>query len=327
MNFKIYIYLFNILSTFCFKQPIPFADSSLSKRKIHKVPVPGNEDVAVWWNKKSKEWNAVHDVCPHRQASLSDGVVNPKTACIKCKYHGMEFNKHGSCTLIPSSTFNPSMFSIKNYYIKEKYDLLWIDDEKDSDLVIDVMERPHSKSKWSNFFIDIPSFLIIENILDPLHFTHLHHGMLPKINRYKNPPTISKTNTNWFNSSGFSVDLYDISNTKGNFYFVSPYMTNIIFSPTNILVNFVIPLNKTTSRHIGNAIIYTNNTLLNLMVKPFIPIIEFIGNKIVQQDISVMNTQDKIIKKYGKNYKSSGVADTPITLYNKWLDKYGNETI
>ena len=44
MNFKIYIYLFNIISTFCFKQPIPFADSSLSKRKIHKVAIPGNKN-------------------------------------------------------------------------------------------------------------------------------------------------------------------------------------------------------------------------------------------------------------------------------------------
>tara|TARA_B100000902_G_scaffold163038_1_gene158261 strand:- start:4249 stop:5133 length:885 start_codon:yes stop_codon:yes gene_type:complete len=293
------------------------------------VPVLDNENVAVWWNKKSKEWNAVNDVCPHRQASLSDGVVNPKTACIKCRYHGIEFNKHGKCTLIPSSTFNPSIFSVKNYYIKEKYNLLWIDDEKDSDIVIDILEKTHVKSKWSNFFIDIPSFLIIENILDPLHFTHLHHGMLPKINRYKNPDVINNSYTNWFNSSGFSVDLYDTSNTKSNYYFVSPYMTNIIFSPSNILVNFIIPLNKTTSRHIGNAIIYTNKntSLLNLMIKRFIPIIEFIGNKIVQQDISVMNTQDKIIKKNGKNYKPSGVADTPIILYNKWLDKYGEQTL
>ena len=124
------IILFNIISVFSFKQPIPFADVSLSKRSIHKVKIKNDETVAVWWNRKTKEWNAVNNICPHRQASLSDGVINPFTCNIKCRYHGLEFNKNGKCTSIPSSTFGTSIFSVKEYNIKEKYNLLWINDNE-----------------------------------------------------------------------------------------------------------------------------------------------------------------------------------------------------
>tara|TARA_B100001094_G_scaffold332502_1_gene404886 strand:+ start:4167 stop:5147 length:981 start_codon:yes stop_codon:yes gene_type:complete len=325
MYFKFYIYLVNIFSTFCFKQPIPFADSSLSKRKIHKVPVLDNENVAVWWNKKSKEWNAVHDVCPHRQASLSDGVVNAKTTCIKCRYHGIEFNKHGKCIMIPSSTFNPSIFSVKNYYIKEKYNLLWIDDEKDSDIVIDILEKPHSKLPWFITSVKLPHRLLLENSIDSAHVSNVHSDMIPGVNRYKPFPVLTKARTNWFNETGFSVSLTNYLNFSTETVYISPYYTYINFPKTNIFA-ITIPINATSSRFISNLIIEKSNVIIKRVIALFSPLLRKTSPKIFEQDVFMINSQLKnSVNK--KTYKNSGVADTPIILYNKWLDEYTQQTL
>tara|TARA_B100001996_G_scaffold377203_1_gene359477 strand:+ start:472 stop:1461 length:990 start_codon:yes stop_codon:yes gene_type:complete len=329
MNFKIYIQLFNILSTFCFKQPIPFADSSLSKRKIHKVPVPGNEDVAVWWNKKSKEWNAVHDVCPHRQAELSLGVVNPFTNNIKCRYHGIEFNGCGECTMIPSIAFKPNMFSVKNYFVKEKYDLLWIDDKKNTDIIIDILDNKISKTEWLIEDTNISKELILENTIDSLHVNHVHHGVLPFLNRYKPFGFFDSSKTNWFNETGFSCSVNNNQvKWKSELIFKRPYYTYVV-TPSFTIFTMAIEINNIT-RFVSNIIFpsktFISKKVLDIIIK-FMQIFSLDKYKIWKQDKALLNSQTKIINKYGKNYKSSGVADTPIILYNKWWDKYGNETI
>ena len=318
---KLHFYLISFV--LAFKQPIPFAEPNLPKNKIHKVQIPGNQDVAVWWNKKSKEWNAVHDVCPHRQAELSLGVVNPFTNNIKCRYHGIEFNGCGECTMIPSSTFKPSTFSVKNYFVKEKYDLLWIDDKKDTDIIIDVLENKNISLNW---FIDIgigPSSLdfYIENNLDRLHLDHLHHKQAPMFNRYKPSEKYDKIITNWFNETGFNCKLIDdVSSNSVEYLFIGPYS---IFQNTtrDCSYSLYIQLNNSHTKIFFLPILQKN--IFNKFIHNFL---KLIVSKLFVEDVRILNSQTKIINKYGKNYISSGVADTPIILYNKWLDKYGNET-
>ena len=328
MNFKIYIQLLNILSTFCFKQPIPFADSSLSKQGIHKIAIPDNEDVAVWWNMKDQKWNAVHDMCPHRQASLSSGVVNPITNDIKCRYHGMEFNGCGKCTLIPSSAFSPSTFSVKKYYIKEKYDLLWIDDEKDNDLVIDVMERPHSKLPWFISSAEGDYKSLIENSMDGAHFNQVHHGMMG-LNRYKSMGEYNKAETNWFNSSGFSCTIGTTSTTNtllpiAECIFMAPYNTQVKLSNTYIFA-ITYPVDKKKLKLVSNLIVHDKKTYLDLFFEIFKPLIRISGKEVFRQDIEIINSQKQNVYNHGINYTTISQSDLPITLYNKWLKKYGDE--
>ena len=327
------IILFNIISVFSFKQPIPFADVSLSKRSIHKVKIKNDETVAVWWNRKTKEWNAVNNICPHRQASLSDGVINPFTCNIKCRYHGLEFNKNGKCTSIPSSTFDTSIFSVKEYNIKEKYNLLWINDNELDIPTIDILEEDHSKLPWFVSHEDIPYDFLIENSIDSAHVNNVHSGMMPGINRYKPFGYFDEVSTNWFNETGFSCTL---NNAYVNFttdvLYVAPYYTYINFPRASIFA-ISIPLNDTSSRFISNLIIKNKNKnkkgkiqkiILNSMINIFSPLIKKTSPKIFSQDVFIINSQMENINNE-KNYQYSGYADKPVILYNKWLEKYDNK--
>ena len=57
--------------------------------------------LVVWQNPLSLEWSVMHDVCPHRQAPLSEGRVDAVSGCIECPYHGWQFETDGACARIP----------------------------------------------------------------------------------------------------------------------------------------------------------------------------------------------------------------------------------
>tara|TARA_B100001094_G_scaffold332502_1_gene404887 strand:+ start:5119 stop:6201 length:1083 start_codon:yes stop_codon:yes gene_type:complete len=338
MNFKIYLHLFNIISSFCLKQPIPFADSSLSKQGIHKIPIPvdttflrplsvdhNNENVAVWWNAKEQNWNAVSDMCPHRQASLSSGIINPITNDIKCRYHGIEFNGCGKCTLIPSSNYNKNIFSVKKYYIKEKYNLLWIDDTDDSELpFIEVLEEKNEKFPWNIYKTDISSMLLVENFLDSIHVDHVHHGMLPTLDRYYKLPDYSSSKINWFNETGFSCNITAVEIT-----YLSQYEITTVKAPIISIISMTIPYNSTHISSISTLLFELNDKyfIRTMITKIFVKLIAFYiklrGSDIFNQDVYIIKTQEENIKKYGKKTVKSGPADLPMILYNRWLKKYG----
>tara|TARA_B100001142_G_scaffold56492_1_gene55141 strand:+ start:10263 stop:11267 length:1005 start_codon:yes stop_codon:yes gene_type:complete len=331
MNFKLYIQLFNIISTFCFKQPIPFADSSLSKQGIHKVAIPGNEDVAVWWSMKDQKWNAVHDMCPHRQASLSDGLINPKTNDIRCRYHGLEFNGCGKCTSIPVNKMDTDIFSVKNLVVEEKYDILWLIDDDINIPRIDILEQPtYYISKWASFIEDINYDLLNENFFDPLHVQQVHHGVLPFLNRYhtKFDLNLSKK-IDYFNEAGFSFSVTNL-NTKGKVQveFMGPSIIITKFQNFAI-VTIVTELKNNSCFSTSSFIFYTKNKIEKKLVELFFNPINFIiknlASKIFYQDVDIIKQQQKYVNKYGKQYTNAGMIDLPITLYNKWLKKYGDE--
>ena len=74
-----------LLTAYGFKIPIGGVPS---KSKPHNFKILG-KDIAIWWNKE--QWSAVDDMCLHRQASLSKGIIS-KTGDLKCGYHGWEYN-------------------------------------------------------------------------------------------------------------------------------------------------------------------------------------------------------------------------------------------
>jgi nitrite reductase/ring-hydroxylating ferredoxin subunit len=54
----------------------------------------------VLWRPRPNEVAAVPDACPHRGASLAMGSLVgtlKEGKCVKCPYHGLEFNAAGSC--------------------------------------------------------------------------------------------------------------------------------------------------------------------------------------------------------------------------------------
>lgn len=73
------------------------------------------------------------DRCSHRGAGLSKGKI--KDDCIKCPFHGIEFNSKGECQLIPalgvSNQNNLDRFNIQRHIVREENEIvfLWYGDE------------------------------------------------------------------------------------------------------------------------------------------------------------------------------------------------------
>jgi phenylpropionate dioxygenase-like ring-hydroxylating dioxygenase large terminal subunit len=82
----------------------------IGKPDDFKTDVPNK--VSIWnknyavWRKSNNEYVGLDNVCPHRGASLSGGVVCNNH--IVCPYHAYEFNSTGKLTKIPGINFNPS---------------------------------------------------------------------------------------------------------------------------------------------------------------------------------------------------------------------------
>jgi len=58
------------------------------------------EKMVTWHNTKDK-LSVMSDKCPHRGVALSVGKLTGD--CIKCPFHGFEYDTRGICKLVPAN--------------------------------------------------------------------------------------------------------------------------------------------------------------------------------------------------------------------------------
>lgn len=119
------------------------------------------------------------DVCPHRNARLSDGAVTDE--CLRCPYHGWEFDAEGAVALVPAlgpdATLPPARLTAP--FTQERFGLLWIAPEEP---VTDVLPIPEwddeslTKVWMPPVDIDAAAAQAIDNFLDFSHFPFVHAG-------------------------------------------------------------------------------------------------------------------------------------------------------
>lgn len=119
------------------------------------------------------------DVCPHRNARLSDGVVTE--GCLRCPYHGWEFDADGAVAHVPAlgadATLPPARLTAP--FTQERFGLLWIAPEEP---VTDILHIPEwddeslTKVWMPPVDIDAAAAQAIDNFLDFSHFPYVHAG-------------------------------------------------------------------------------------------------------------------------------------------------------
>ena len=105
---------------------------------------------------------------------------------------------------------------------------------------------------------------------------------------------------------------------------MAPYNTQVKLSNTYIFA-ITYPVDKDKLKFVSNLIIHDKKIYLDLFFKIFKPLIRISGKEVFRQDIEIINSQKQNVYNHGINYTTISQSDLPITLYNKWLKKYGDE--
>ena len=319
--------LLNLCLAYSLRVPIATTYSKKSPLRVNIF----DKELVVWWN--NDKWCATNDMCLHRQASLSKGVIT-KDGNIKCGYHGWEYNNCGKCVYIPSSDEQMDLSNGK-YDIEEKNGMLWFVDnsQHDNDNIFDNVFNDYIFTRWTYKELPGSNQLYLENTMDLLHFNHVHDSTPPPVSRYKEMEIIKNNESivHWFNETGFSVEVIE-NKAKSRHVFIAPYTLLFTLGESVSICAVIYPTDTDNCKFYSSFLLpkQTNemkNKISKVSYNVFKPLIDSYGNFIFNQDTEQVIEQHNHIKKYGKKYISPYVGDKPIMLYNKWLKKYYNETV
>lgn len=132
----------------------------------------------VLFRTESGEVAALEDRCRHRAAPLSQGHVAGEM--IRCAYHGLEYDRRGICTKIPSQDRIPDRARVRAYPIHEQDAAIWIwMGEPDRADVAAVPRHPvHADPQWAwrsdHFQVAGNWQLLIDNLMDLSHLPYIH---------------------------------------------------------------------------------------------------------------------------------------------------------
>lgn len=160
--------------------------------KPNKITL-NNIEIAVWRDNNNR-YSAVHNICPHRGASLSAGRIDSHTGCIVCPYHTFKFNNHGRLVQTPGSEKirTNEKFILKTdvpyFDVLEKGGWVFLKNEPKYEISMienDIWIEPEAyDSSYRCVYLDkkfnVDSRTLTENSLDILHISEVHTFGNPK---------------------------------------------------------------------------------------------------------------------------------------------------
>ena len=131
---------------------------------------------------------ALVDRCPHRNYPLSQGRVHLST--LECPYHGWRFAADGACVEVPgclADTAGDRRLAAEALRVCERHGAIFVA------LSDAAPEEPGVPPDFANPDLDHfwwqqgtwqgRAFDAIENVMDPFHTNHLHHGFIRRRDR------------------------------------------------------------------------------------------------------------------------------------------------
>jgi phenylpropionate dioxygenase-like ring-hydroxylating dioxygenase large terminal subunit len=153
----------------------------VKKGKLTGVTRMGEKLVA--WRDSQGLATVMVDQCPHRGVQLSIGKLTDD--CVRCPFHGFEFDRSGACTLIPANGKNarpPKALSVRTYPTQETNGLIfiWWGQARETYPPLPALEgltddftygtfRQHWSAHYSR---------AIENQLDVVHLPFVHYNTI-----------------------------------------------------------------------------------------------------------------------------------------------------
>ena len=294
-----------------------------------------NLDLAIFRN-DTGEVGCVVDQCTHRGAALSKG--KDKGECLKCPFHGLEFDKKGQCNFIPAngkvSDADLSRYNVKHYAVRESNGIvyLWygdldkITDElpffyKDVDATYVYSEiEDHWNSHYSR---------CIENQLDVVHLPFVHHNTIGRGNKtLVNGPKVEFVPGGIITSANNEVDVGQTPKTAEECV-INPTYLSFIFP--NVWMNHISEKIKViiyfTPVDDENTVLYIRFYCKLTGLKPLDGFVAYFGkfaNRIIErQDKRVVITQKPKASAYQSQEKLIS-GDGPIIQYRRIRNELKN---
>lgn len=294
-----------------------------------------NLDLALFRN-STGEIACVVDQCTHRGAALSKGKLAGD--CIKCPFHGLEFDKSGACQFIPangkSSTADISRYNVKHYEVKESHGIIyfWFGEPEDAtgdlpffeDHIDDSFAYSELEDHWNSHYSRC-----IENQLDVVHVPIVHYNTIGRGNKTLiNGPKVEFVDGVLRTSANNDVDTGQTPKPPAECIFKETYLSfkypnvwmNHITSKIKVFIYFA-PVDD------ENTVLYIRFYSRLLKIKAVNSFITFFGkyaNKVIErQDKRVVITQKPKASSY-KSQEKLLMGDGPIIMYRKIRDELKN---
>ena len=304
----------------------------------HWYPVATSEELKVnplaisLFNKKivlfrdeNKKVVALLDLCPHRNAPLSLGVVNQGK--LQCAYHGWTFGAGGKIKNIPSLVDQDKIPSkcVQSFLVKESEKTIWVNLQEDSILAPQWGELfGHSTYFEIVTHVEAPMDLIIENFVDCAHTPFVHKGLFRSPDAQVVEAVIKNTPT------GVHIETLGEKNQKsllGKLFMgaeTTVHTDEFIF-PTTVKVDYswgtrkqIRTISICTPIDGENTRITTRVYIKGFMFSGFIALfLKGLTKKILSQDKVILAAQAKAIK-LQDGVKFMGVSsDGPIAFVRR----------
>jgi len=151
--------------------------SKALQKKPKQIQLFGKQLVA--WRDQNGYPSVMELYCSHMGASLAIGKVVDD--CIRCPYHGWDYNRFGECVFVPESdTIPPTAFQ-SAYTTTERYGYIWVWYGSPTALY-PLPEFPEADSNKHNYLfyrkdyhVNTTVMRVQENLFDILHFFSTHN--------------------------------------------------------------------------------------------------------------------------------------------------------
>lgn len=273
--------------------------------------------------------HALMDLCAHRGAAISHGKHMGNT--VQCPFHGIEYDKTGSATLIPANGRNNTedlkRFHVRSYPVREKHDLifLWYGDGEPTELPPFFEELIDKGDVISEVFDpwNVHYSRTIENQLDVAHLPFVHHNTIGRGNKtlVNGPKVIWEGEDEFQHSADNEVDHGQtpkknedarIKNSYMRFHFPNLWLNRI--SEKFRILGVFIPVDD--ENMVFMLRLYNHVT----KIKPIDHLVGFLGKRanliIAHQDRRVVETQRPKRSKL-KMGETLLRADKPLIEYRK----------
>ncbi len=258
----------------------------------------------------------MRDKCLHRCARLSKGHVID--GLLTCPYHGWVYNGNGQLVSVPTH-FEKQKKDVMNishaFHCMEQEGYIYVcldDNPQMNPFSMPSFRKPQYKSiRLVNHFNNTLANCV-ENFIDIPHTAYVHKGIFRNKQNEKIKAKVKRENGH------IQIDYENEKNNLGSFSyllnpkkqpifhqdnFYAPNITHVIYKLEGkweyIITSQSIPVTA------EKTIVYTE-LAYDFGIWNYLPLTKWIirrqGQKVINQDINILNDQMEVIKKYGQQF-------------------------